>query len=170
MYVRPRPLERDDVLGDFSSRSAEQTLWLREHAAQAHEARSAHVMVVTEPGSHTAVAYYAWTMASVAVSDAPARARRGVGRHPQPFALLARLAVHRDHEGRGLGHAMLADVVLRTIEVGREIGCRGLLVHAESDDARNFYLHALPGFEQSPTQPLHLVALMKDLRHSVDGA
>lgn len=167
MYLSPRPLERGHHLDAFASRSPEQTLWLREHARQADAARSAHVMVVTPHGSDTVLAYYAWCMASVAIADAPARAARGVGRHPQPFALLARLAVDADHEGHGLGHALLADVVVRTVEASTRIGCRGLLVHAEGDEARAFYLHALPDFEPSPTDPMHLMVLAKDLRRAV---
>lgn len=167
MYRSPRPLERGHDVEGFASRSPEQTLWLREHARQAHAARSAHVMVVTPQGSDAVVAYYAWCMASVAVADAPSRATRGVGRHAQPFALLARLAVDEEHEGHGLGHALLADVVVRTVEASTQIGCRGLLVHAEGGDARAFYLHALPEFEPSPTDPMHLMVLAKDLRRAL---
>ena len=169
MYRRPRPLAADDDLAGFSSRSPEQTRWLRVHARQAHAARTAHVMVVTVDGSSEVAAYYAWTMASVAVNDVPARATQGAGRHPQPFALLARLAVAEAHEGHGLGHAMLADVMLRTVEVSTRIGCRGLLIHAADADARAFYLHALPGLMASPSDPMHLVALVKDLRRAVEG-
>jgi hypothetical protein len=43
----------------------------------------------------------------------------------------------------------------------------GLLVHAESDEARDFYLHLVPEFEQSPTDDLHLVLLMKDIQRSL---
>ncbi|MGC4174708.1 GNAT family N-acetyltransferase [Demequina sp.] len=163
-YLRPRALERSDDLTQFECHSPAHTLWLRDHAQQAHASRSAHVMVVTERESAAVVAYYAWSMASVATGDLPARASRGVGRHRQPFALLSRLGVHGKHEGRGLGHALLADVVSRTAELGKEIGCRGLLVHAESDEARAFYLHALPEFEHSPTDPLHLALLITDIQ------
>ncbi|WP_228373304.1 GNAT family N-acetyltransferase [Demequina silvatica] len=121
-------------------------------------------MAVAPQDSPDVVAYYAWNMASVAIDAVPARVARGVGRHAQPFALLARLAVDTRHESRGLGHALLADVVMRTVELSTRIGCRGLLVHAEDDAALAFYLHALPGFEASPSDPRHLVALVKDLR------
>jgi ribosomal protein S18 acetylase RimI-like enzyme len=167
MYLRPQPLERRHELAAFQSRSSGQSLWLREHARQAHGARSAHVMVVTPETSDVVVAYYAWCMASVDLAQVPARVAKGVGRYPQPFALLARLAVAIEHEGRGLGHALLADVMVRTIEAAEVIGCRGLLVHAESDAARAFYLKALPEFEPSPTDPMHLMVLAKDLRRAV---
>jgi GNAT superfamily N-acetyltransferase len=77
------------------------------------------------------------------------RAREGAGRYPQPVALLARLGVDVGHEGRGLGAGLFQDVVARTHALGEEIGCRGLLVHAETVEAREFYLHLVPEFEMS---------------------
>ena len=162
-YRPPRLLEFGDHLDDFECRSEAQTEWLRHHARQAEAAGTSKVLVVTEPHSPQVVAYYAWCMASIAVADAPVRMRKGAGRYPQPVALLARLGVSLYHEGRGLGAAMLCDVIRRTAQAGHEIGCRGLLVHAETEDARGFYLHLVPDFETSPTDRLHLVLMMKDL-------
>ncbi len=162
-YRPPRLLETDDVIDDFECRSTEQTEWLRYHARQAHAAGTAKVLVVTPTDDDAVVAYYAWSMASISVEDAPARVRKGAGRYPQPVALLARLGVAIGHEGRGLGAGLLADVISRTAQLGVGIGCRGLLVHAETPQARHFYLHLIPEFEPSPTDDLHLVLLMKDI-------
>jgi hypothetical protein len=156
-------LEAGDVVDGFECRSAEQTEWLRHHARQAHSAGTAKVLVVTPAGSNVVVAYYAWSMASISIEDAPSRAGKGAGRYPQPVALLARLGVSIEHEGRGLGAGLLADAISRTAQLGTEIGCRGLLVHAETTQAGDFYLHLIPEFESSPTDPLHLVLLMKDI-------
>jgi len=106
-------------------------------------------------------------MAAIAVEAAPSRLRKGAGRYPQPVALLARLGVSSHHERRGLGAGLLQDVIARTAAVGREIGCRGLLVHAETPRARDFYRHLIPEFEPSPTDELHLVLLMKDILRSL---
>jgi len=162
-YRFPRLLEPADVIDDFECRSAEQTEWLRFHARQAHAAGTAKVLVVTPEDEDAVVAYYAWSMASISVGDAPTRVRKGAGRYPQPVALLARLGVAIGHEGRGLGAGLLADVISRTAQLGAGIGCRGLLVHAETPHARDFYLDLVPEFEQSPTDDLHLVLLMKDI-------
>ncbi len=62
---------------------------------------------------------------------------------------------------------MLQDVFGRLIELSDDIGCRGLLVHAESSDARDFYLHLVPEFQPSPTDELHLVLLTKDIRRAL---
>jgi GNAT superfamily N-acetyltransferase len=125
------------------------------------------VFVVTEAGSDRVVAYYAWCMAQLALSEAPDRMRKGAGRYPQPIALLARLGVDVEHEGRGLGAGLLTDVIARVAALSDEIGCRGLLVHAESQAARNFYLHLVPEFEQSPTDELHLVLMNKDVQRTL---
>jgi hypothetical protein len=130
-------------------------------------AGSAKVLVVTETDSSVVVAYYAWAMVGITVEDAPDRLCRGAGRYPQPVALLARLGVDVDHEERGLGAGLLQDVLSRVAELGANIGCRGLLVHAEGDLARDFYLYLVPGVEPSPTDPLHLVLLMKDIHRTV---
>ena len=115
------------------------------------------------------VAYYAWTMAHNTVTDAPARLRTGAGSYPQPVALLARLGVHRDHERQGLGAALLRDVIQRVAVISDDIGCRGLLVHCESERARDFYLHLIPEFERSPTDELHLVLLLTDIKKTLRG-
>jgi hypothetical protein len=108
-------------------------------------------------------------MASISMGNAPSRLRKGAGRYPQPVALLTRLGVSIDHEGKGLGAAMLQDVMARTIALGTEIGCRGLLIHAESPGARAFYLHLVPELETSPTDDLHLVLMMKDMVRTLRG-
>lgn len=168
-YRSPRLLAPDDELNGFECRSVEQTEWLRHHARQAHAAGTARVLVVTEPDRTEVVAYYAWSMASVAIDDAPDRMRRGAGRYPQPVALLARLGVSVDREGQGIGAGLLVDVIARTAQLGTEIGCRGLIVHAETPEARDFYLHLVPEFEPSPTDDLHLVLLMKDILKTIAG-
>lgn len=115
------------------------------------------VFVVTEIEKSPVVAYYGWRLAEIHVEAAPDRPRKGAGRCPQPVALLARLGVDLHHERQGLGYGLLQDVFARTAALSEEVGCRGLLVHAESDEARKFHLHLVPEFEQSPTDA-HCVA------------
>ena len=140
-------------------------------AKQAYGTGTTRVFVVTE-SDQPRVAYDAWCMASVGITDLPERLRRGAGRYPQPVALLARLGVDERHEGQGLGAALLLDVISRVASLSEAslsdaIGCRGLLVHAESEQARSFYEHLIPEFERSPTDPLHLLLLLKDIRRTL---
>ena len=166
-YRAPRLLQPGDRLDAFECRSVEQTRWLHHHARQADAAGTTRVLVVTQPDGNDVVAYYAWCMASISIDAAPARLRKGAGRYPQPVALLARLGVATNHEGRGLGAALLVDVITRSADLSGDIGCRALLVHAETTAARDFYLHLVPEFEPSPTDALHLVLLMKDIHKTL---
>ena len=150
-YQPPELLAARHLLTGFCCRSEEQSTWLVEVAKQAHGTGTTRVFVVTEVDQPRVVAYYAWCMASVAI---------------QPIALLARLGVDERHEGQGLGAAPLLAVITRVASLGDAIGCRGLLVHAESEQARSFYEHLIPEFERSPTDPLHLL-LLKDIRRTL---
>jgi GNAT superfamily N-acetyltransferase len=166
-YRLPEPLaDHHDLLG-FSCASGEQTEWLHRHGRQSAGSGTTRVFVVTTADGVRVVAYYAWCMAQLVGESLPQRLRKGAGRYPQPVALLARLGVDGQHEGRGLGAAILQDVFARLLELSDDIGCRGLLVHAESEQARSFYLHLVPEFMSSPTDDLHLVLLMKDIRKTL---
>ncbi|MCR5858282.1 GNAT family N-acetyltransferase [Mesorhizobium sp. J428] len=108
------------------------------------------------------IGFYTLVVGEVAYIDAPERLTKGLARHPVPIMLLARLAVHRGWQGRGIGAGLLRDAVLRTLQAADIAGIRALAVHAKDDAARSFYRRF--DFVESPSDPLHLFALMKDLR------
>ena len=111
------------------------------------------------------VAYHSLTVGSVKHDQAPARIGRGLARHPIPVMLLARFAVDRAWQGRGLGRVLLKDALTRTSAAADITGIRALFVHAKDDEARAWY-EAL-GFGPGPQDPHHLFLLMKDLRTSL---
>ena len=166
-YEQPRPLGDGDHIKQFECRSAEQTVWIRRYARTAIASDTAQVQVITPAGSNEVVAYYAWCMSNIPKDKVLDRWLRGGGKNDQPVALLARLATSIDHERRGLGTEMLQDILKRTAHIRSHIGCRGLSVHAESQDAYDFYKKAVPSFAPSPTGELHLVLLMKDIKRTL---
>jgi hypothetical protein len=59
---------------------------------------------------------------------------------------------------------LLKDAMLRTLSVANNVGVRGLLVHAISEDAKRFYLKY--GFQESPIEPMTLFLSIKNIyRH-----
>jgi GNAT superfamily N-acetyltransferase len=163
------PLERltaDHETSEFDCGSEVQTNWLRRHALQAQAAETSAVYVVSLARSRRVVGYFALAAGSIERSKAPGRVTKGAGRHQVPVILLARLGVDLGEQRRGLGTALMKEVLLRTSEAADTVGARALLIHAESDAARSFYQH-LAEFEPSPTDPLHLFLLMKDLRATI---
>jgi hypothetical protein len=56
--------------------------------------------------------------------------------------------------------------MLRAAQAAEIIGARALLIHAESDRARAFYLH-LAEFDRAPSDPQHLIVLMSEIARIV---
>lgn len=162
-YLRPGPLGKHHRFGDFHCGEPALDDWLQRYARAAQASDSARVFVVTLEDGETVVGYYAIAAAQVAPEEATERALKGQpGARPVPAILLARLAVDEPHQGVGLGRSLLQDVLLRCVEAAGVIGARVLLVHAKHDAAKAWYLQF--GFEESPTDPLHLLMLLKDVR------
>jgi GNAT superfamily N-acetyltransferase len=156
-------LDATHDVSEFDCGKPELTEWLQRHALASHRAGSARVYVVHRGGR--IVGYYALAAAGVEPEEAPDRVRKGLARHPIPVILLARLALDRHEQRQGLGSALLKDALIRANRASDEIGARAVLVHAKDDEARTFYERF--DFEPSPTDPLHLFLLMKDIRHAL---
>ena len=162
-YRRPEPLGKQHRVDDFDCGEPALDDWLKRHALGAQASGSARVFVTTLDDAETVVGYYALAAAQVAPEEATARAlKRQPRARPIPAVLLARLAVDRQHQRAGLGRSLLQDVLLRCVEAAEAIGARVLLVHAKHEVAKAWY--GKFDFEESPTDPLHLMMLMKDVR------
>jgi GNAT superfamily N-acetyltransferase len=114
--------------------------------------------------SGVVVAYYALASSAVSVGVAVGRFRRNMP-DPIPVAVLARLAVAKSHQHRGIGRALVQDAATRVINAADAIGIRGLIVHALSDNAAAFYQRL--GFDPSPLEPTTLMVTLGDLRASL---
>ncbi len=153
-------LRKEHVLAAFDCGQTDLNAWLLKYALQNQASNSAqtYVGVVNDQ----VVGYYSLAVGQVEYAEAPERVQKGLARHPVPIMLLARLAVHKDWQGKGIGKGLLKDAVLRTMQAADIAGIRALALHAKDDQARRYYEQF--DFIPSPTDPLHLLALLKDLR------
>lgn len=110
------------------------------------------------------IGFYTLVVGEVVYSDAPERLAKGLARHPIPVMVLARMAVDQTWQGKGVGGSLLKDAMLRTLSAADIAGIRAFIVHAKDDRARAFYERF--GFSPSPSDPLHLYLLIKDLRRA----
>lgn len=152
----PTPLNDARDLSGFDSGVATLDDWLRRRARSNQAGGASRTYVVAR--GDVVVGYYALASGAVAMTDAPGPLRRDMP-DPIPVTLLGRMAIDRAEQGRGLGTALLQDAVLRSLQVARIVGVRGLLVHAISDVARRFYLGH--GFVPSPVNPMTLILSLK---------
>jgi GNAT superfamily N-acetyltransferase len=160
---RIAPLRRGHRLEAFSSGAEELDDWLRRFARVADAAGTARTYVLADEDDRV-LGYYALTPGAVSRRDLPQRRAQGMPAHPIGVILLARLAVDRSLQGQGYGRALVADAAVRTLQAGDLVGARAMLVHARDDQAAGFYERL--GFVRSPTDPLHLIVLIKDLRRT----
>jgi GNAT superfamily N-acetyltransferase len=167
MDVRPlhiEPLARVHQVEAFSCGVPALDRFLVSHALQAQQANASRTYV----GVHQSaiVGFYTLVVGEVRHIDAPDRVVKGMPRHPIPLMVLARLAVHRDRQGRGIGASLLRDALLRTLQAADIAGIRAVAVHAKDEAAVRFYKHY--GFAPSATDPCHLFLLVKDIRQALN--
>ena len=156
----PQPLDPHHRVEAFDCGKPALTDWLLRHARQAQGSGSARTFVCCD-GDRVA-GYYSLTVGQIDTLEAPERVRKGMGQYPIPVIILARLAVDRDHQGRGLGWSLLQDAILRAVAVSEQAGIRALLTHPIDADAEAFYRRF--GFESTPGNQRQLILLLKDAR------
>ena len=160
MTFRIEKLRRDHRVDGFDCGKEPLNRFLIRFALQGQLSNSSQTYLVLS--DEVVVGFYTLVFGDVAYDDAPERLRKGVARHPIPLMILARLAVSRSWAGKGLGSGLLKDAMLRTLEAAEIAGLRAFAVHAKDDEARAFYEHF--DFIASPSDPMHLFVLLKDVR------
>lgn len=155
----PEPLAEVHDCLDFCSGEASLDDWLKRRA-RANQASGASRTYVICAG-RLVVGYYALASGAITMENAPGRFSRNMP-NPIPVAVLARLAVDLNWQGQGLGRALFRDAARRVARAADTIGIRGIVVHAISEEAKNFYL-AL-GFDPSPHEQMTLMVTLSDVR------
>jgi GNAT superfamily N-acetyltransferase len=162
----PILLAKSHIIADFDCGKSPLNDFLIKYALQNQASGGARTYVLSR--TERVIGYYSLAPASVSPDDAPARVMKGQGRYPVPVILMARFAIDKAEQGKGLGKAMFRNALRRSLAGAETIGGRAFLVHAKDDEARAFYLKF--GMEESPTNPLHLLLLFKDIRQSLEAA
>jgi GNAT superfamily N-acetyltransferase len=153
-------LRRDHPIEGFDCGREELNRYLLRHAWQNQQAGASQTYVGIV--GDAVAGFYTLAVGQVMREEAPERLTKGLARHPIPNMLLARLAVDRPWHGQGAGKALLRDAVGRTLQAADIAGIRAFAVHAKDEQARRFYEHF--DFVPSPSDPMHLFVLLKDVR------
>lgn len=160
MIQAPEPLMARHQFTSFCSGVETMDNWLKQRALKNQLAGASRTFVSCDTYSNV-LAYYSLASSAVETYVATGRFRRNMP-EPIPVVVLGRLAIDKSLQGQGIGRAMVRDAGLRVLQAAEVIGIRGMLVHALSDQAREFYLRV--GFEPSPVDSMILMATLADLQ------
>lgn len=160
MPLRVEKLTRTHAVDGFDCGTPALNRFLERYALQNQQADASRTYVALD-GTEV-IGFYTLVVGEVAHADAPTRIIKGLAKYPVPVLVLARLAVSSVRQGQGIGAGLLKDALLRIVAAADHAGIRAVAVHAKDDAARAFYERF--DFERSPTDPYHLLLLMKDVR------
>lgn len=122
--------------------------------------------VAVDAESHV-VGYYTLAAGRLSVSVLPQRGNLPA-RMPLPTTLLARLAVDRAWQGRGIGAALVVDALRNAVRGADVIASAVIEVDAKDESARSFYSHF--GFQSVVDDRLHMYLPMETARAVVARA
>lgn len=146
----------------FNSGSAALDAYFREQVSQDIRRRVAACFVALAAYDQIA-GFYTLASASLWLAELPVAQRKKLPRYPTvPAVRMGRLAVDHAFKGRGLGAALLADALMRTLK--SDIAAYALVVDAKNVAAAAFYQHH--GFIPLPERGLTLflpLATARDL-------
>ena len=160
----PTLLTVDHQVGGFDSGKPGLDDWLKRRALKNQiEGASRTYVVASDDGS--VQAYYALAAGTIMPAEATGAVRRDMP-SPVPVVILARLAVEKTRQGKGIGPALLKDALLRTVQAADTIGVRAMLIHALDEEAAAFYEKY--GFARSPIDDLVLMLPLKAVKDRLD--
>jgi len=135
--------------------------FLLRYARQSHDNGAAKTFLAIDDERQIILGFYSLAPASLAYERTPDVVRRGHGRHEMAGFRLARIAVHRDHHGRGLGGQLLLAAGRRCLAVAAEVGGSILIIDAKTERAAAWYASygAVPLLDTSRTLVLPLATL-----------
>jgi GNAT superfamily N-acetyltransferase len=152
------------LVSKFDCDQLELNQFIQKYAYQNQQANNSQTYVSVY--ENVVIGYYSLAVGSVIHSQAPNRVTKGQPKHPIPVMILARLAVDRQWQNRGVGRGLLKDALKRTAQAADLAGIRALLVHAKDTDVKSWYERF--NFESSSIDPCSLFLLLKDLKKGLE--
>jgi len=111
-------------------------------------------VLVDSQASNVVLGYYTLSAAQVDAEQISDEDRKGLPRFPVPCFRMGRLAVHKDHAGKGLGDTLVGLAVNRCLHAREKVAAYALVVDAKDQKAKSFYEHY--GFTATTDQPMVL--------------
>jgi len=113
--------------------------YLRRHARPSHEKGAAKTFLTIANLDGAILGYYSLCPASLVYARVPEITRKGLARYDVPVFRLARLAVDRGVQGKGLGGQLLLAAGRRCLLAAAEVGGVAMLIDAKNERGASWY-------------------------------
>jgi GNAT superfamily N-acetyltransferase len=134
------PIARTHDRASFDCGDDALNAYLRQHARKSHEQGGAKTfLAIDDTDGKSILGFYSVSPASIAYDRTPELVKRGLARHEVPAFRLARLAVARPMQGRGLGGQLLLMAGRRCLLAASEVGGVALLIDAKNESVAGWY-------------------------------
>lgn len=142
MNYQIRPLDASVDTATFQCGSEPLNDYIRRYASQDVRKNITRVFVATPENDPLKLAgFFTLSASSVSCSSLPESFARKLPRYPVPVALIGRLAVDNQFQGKGLGSILLADACHKVSQASAVLAVAGIIVDAKDQETVSFYEH-----------------------------
>lgn len=115
--------------------------YLKTQAGQDIKRKLSACFVLSERERNNIQGYYTLSNNSIALSRFPEQIQKKLPKSytSVPTTLLGRLAIDKNHQGKGIGKILLIDALKRSYEISQEIGSFAVVVDSIDEEAEKFY-------------------------------
>lgn len=155
MNLTINALNTDHLRKSFDCGETSLNTYLQRYARQNIKKRINRVFIASPVDSvKTVVGYYTLSAGSIKANELPLIEKQRLPNYPIPVALLGRLAIDTQYQGRRVGSILLADAVQRIEQASEVLAVYAIVVDALSPSVAEFYQSF--GFTPFTGQPLRL--------------
>lgn len=135
---REEPVERQDR-ASFDCGDSAMNAFLRNHARKNHERGASKTFLAVAKGDAAILGFYTLSPAEAELERVPEELKRGLGRYAVGGFRLARIAVSRSQQGKGLGGQLLMAAGLRCIRAAAQVGGTLMFIDAKDERVAKWY-------------------------------
>ncbi len=142
MTYQITPLDATTKAASFSCGRTQLDDYIHRYASQDVRRNIARVFVATPANNPQQLAgFFTLSAGSVSCTSLPESLAKKLPHYPIPVALIGRLAVDVNFQGKGLGSILLADACQKVVQASSVLAVAGVIVDAKDVQAAAFYKH-----------------------------
>lgn len=142
MVYQVRLLDASINTASFQCGSEPLNGYIHRYASQDVRKNVTRVFVATPENDPQKLAgFFTLSAGSICCTSLPEALSRKLPRYPIPVALIGRLAVDNQFQGKGLGSILLADACNKVSQASSVLAVAGIIVDAKDQEAVSFYEH-----------------------------